>query len=150
MRHAALGRKEETAPQRSDEELVEMLFAVLTPIKRHFAETAGELELSPQQALALRDLDHPRSMRELADRLVCDASNVTGIVDRLEARGLVERQVRPEDRRVKQLLLTDVGRDVVERHHRLMFADVPLLSDMDDDDRRALGNLLQRMLSSRG
>ena len=50
-------------------------------------------------------------MNELAALLACDNSNVTGLVDRLEARGLVTRQPSPEDRRVKHIVLTDAGRD---------------------------------------
>ena len=40
-------------------------------------------------------------MHEIATRLACDNSNVTGIVDRLEARGLVTRRPGEQDRRVK-------------------------------------------------
>jgi DNA-binding MarR family transcriptional regulator len=46
----------------------------------------------------------------LAETLDCDRSNVTGIVGRLEARGLVERRMDPSDRRVKNLVLTETGR----------------------------------------
>ena len=48
-------------------------------------------------------------MSRLADTLSCDASNVTGLVDRLESRGLVRRQPSAEDRRVKVLQLTPAG-----------------------------------------
>ena len=41
--------------------------------------------------------------------LACDNSNVTGLVDRLEARGLVARQASPEDRRIKRIVLTVAG-----------------------------------------
>src|SRR5205823_12846166 len=63
------------------------------------------LGLSFPQAHALRLLDpeEPLPMSALAERLICDASNVTGIVDRLEARGLVERRSAEGDRRVKAL-----------------------------------------------
>jgi DNA-binding MarR family transcriptional regulator len=48
-------------------------------------------------------------MRQLAARLRCDASHVTGIVDGLERRGLVERWPAPDDRRVKHLMPTEEG-----------------------------------------
>ena len=51
-------------------------------------------------------------MRKLAQKLKCEPSNVTGIVDRLEARGLVERRPDPADRRVKVAAATDEGRRV--------------------------------------
>src|SRR6266498_4944390 len=74
-------------------------------VRTHFQRVIAELDLSPPQAYALRRLEpeRPLPMRDLADGLACDASNVTGIVDRLERRGLVERQVSPTDRRVKTL-----------------------------------------------
>ncbi len=49
-------------------------------------------------------------MSALADALWCDASNVTGIVDKLESRGLIERQGADHDRRIKQLAVTERGR----------------------------------------
>ena len=58
-------------------------------------------------------------MRALAQQLFCDPSNVTGIVDRLEARGLIERRSSETDRRVKIIRLTAEGQrvraEVVER-----------------------------------
>jgi DNA-binding MarR family transcriptional regulator len=48
-------------------------------------------------------------MNELAGLLGCDNSNVTGLVDRLQARGLVARQANPDDRRVKTVVLTTAG-----------------------------------------
>ena len=48
-------------------------------------------------------------MGELAKQLACDNSNVTWITDRLEERGLVERQSAPHDRRVRLLVLTAEG-----------------------------------------
>ena len=53
-------------------------------------------------------------MSGLAELLFCDASNVTGIADRLEARGLIERRSAGGDRRVKVLALTSAG-EVVPR-----------------------------------
>ena len=48
-------------------------------------------------------------MHEIATRLACDNSNVTGIVDRLEARGLVTRRPGEQDRRVKYVVPTPLG-----------------------------------------
>jgi DNA-binding MarR family transcriptional regulator len=93
--------------------------------------------------MALRELNDPLPMRELAQRLCCDASNVTGIVDRLEARELVERRVAPDDRRVKHLVLTEEGRAVRESHRDRLAVDLPLL-DLSPEDRRSLAQLLRR------
>ncbi len=70
-----------------------------------------ELGLTPGHMKTLFELDgdEGRSMGELATALVCDASNATWLVDRLEERGLVERRARPHDRRVKTVVLTPDG-----------------------------------------
>ena|SRR5215471_18768983 len=72
---------------------------------------ASEFELSPAQChlLHLLEPDRPIPMGQLAQGLACDASNVTGLVDRLELRGLVRRRPSAEDRRVKVLELTSAG-----------------------------------------
>src|SRR6266571_663211 len=82
----------------------------------------AELGLSFSQAHALRllDPDEPMPMSALAERLFCDASNVTGIADRLETRGLVRRQSAEGDRRVKALTITRAGMKLREQVMELM------------------------------
>src|SRR5258705_4745769 len=62
---------------------------------------AAELELSPAQChlLNLIEPDRPMPMGELASALCCDASNVTGLVDRLDSRRLLQRTPSFEDLR---------------------------------------------------
>ena len=83
-------------------ELLELLAALGTAQWADFASAAAHHGLTSTQAKVLAQLDGPLPMRGLAALLVCDASNVTGIVDRLEARGLVRREADTADRRVKQ------------------------------------------------
>ncbi|MEA2685065.1 MAG: hypothetical protein QOE93_260 [Actinomycetota bacterium] len=129
----------------SVEELVDAFMAVMGRLGHHFFQRSAEFDLSPQQAKAFRELSEPLSMGELAERLFCDASNVTGIVDRLEARGLVERQADPDDRRVRRLVLTDAGRDLWQAHHQRVFDGLPCIDHLTADDRRTLHDLLARM-----
>src|SRR5215510_9278635 len=72
---------------------------------------ASEFELSTAQChvLHLIEPDQPIPMGRLAEALACDASNVTGLVDRLESRGLIKRMPSGEDRRIKVLELTRAG-----------------------------------------
>ncbi len=79
--------------------------------QQRLARAADEAGLTLRQLHALFDLDpdNPRPMRDLAVEWYCDASNVTGIVDGLEAIGMVERLPSKVDRRVKLIRLTDVG-----------------------------------------
>ena len=72
---------------------------------------AAEFELSPAQCHVLHLLEpgHPVAMGQLAETLACDKSNVTGLVDRLESKGLIRRQPSAEDRRLRVLDLTPAG-----------------------------------------
>ncbi len=109
---------------------------------------AGEFELSPPQAMALLRLDAGEGipMRRLACALHCDNSNVTGIVDRLEDRGLVERRGATHDRRVKMVVVTERGADVRERlAERLSEAPEPLAA-LSPEDQRALRDIMRRAL----
>jgi MarR family transcriptional regulator, organic hydroperoxide resistance regulator len=116
--------------------------------RRRFVAVASEFELSPPQvrALAVLDPDRPVPMSELADALHCDNSNVTGIVDRLEDRGLVERRSASHDRRVKMLAVTERGAEVRERlAERLEQAPEPL-ARLSPDDQRVLRDIMRRTL----
>src|SRR6266545_1353342 len=79
--------------------------------RAHLPTLAADLELSPAQCHVLHVIEpgRPIPMGRLAETLACDASNVTGLVDRLEARGLVQRHPSDGDRRIKVLALTPAG-----------------------------------------
>jgi DNA-binding MarR family transcriptional regulator len=85
-------------------------------------------------------------MSELADALYCHASNVTGIVDRLESRGLVERRPGLGDRRVKTLALTDAGTAVRARVVGLMNEPPAEIAGLSAGDQRVLRDVLGRAL----
>lgn len=88
----------------------------------------------------------PLPMRRIAEKLKCEPSNVTGIVDRLETRGLVERRPDPADRRVKLAAPTEKGaRTARELRDSLTFAREPL-AELSHGDRAVLRDLLRRML----
>jgi len=86
---------------------------------------------------------------ELSRRLLVTAGNLTGIVDRLHAEGLVRRAVHPADRRAFRLTLTARGRRLVRRaqgrHHRALTA---LLAEVPDRELRTLRRLLDRLRAS--
>lgn len=75
-------------------------------------KSVSDLDLTTTQAAALRELTEPRTQTELANRLACEPSNVTFVIDKLEKRGLVRRAPHPTDRRVKVLHLTPNGASV--------------------------------------
>ena len=79
--------------------------------KHRTYKIAEKYDLTMMQSTALTMLtdDNPKAMRALSDYFMCDASTITGLVDRLEARELITRSNHPTDRRVKLLALTDEG-----------------------------------------
>lgn len=110
----------------------------------------GELGLGFAQAHALRmlDPDEPMPMSALADRLFCDASNVTGLVDRLEARGLVERRSSQNDRRVKALTLTAAGVALRDQVLAVMSEPPEAIAALPAADQRALRDILARAVEN--
>jgi DNA-binding MarR family transcriptional regulator len=96
------------------DDLWPLLIEFALNLRGWWATVCSTLDLTPTQGLALRTLnpDLPLAMNALAETLACDASNVTGVVDKLEARGLIARQADENDRRVKMLVVTKLGRDL--------------------------------------
>ena len=110
----------------------------------------AELGLGFAQAHALRmlDPDEPIAMSTLAERLFCDASNVTGLVDRLEARGLVERRSAENDRRVKALTLTPAGVALRDQVLAVMSEPPEAIAALAAADQRALRDILARAVAN--
>ena len=123
--------------------LISELFWDLRP---RMAAAAAEFGLTPPQMFALKLLDpgHPIPMRELAAQLHCDSSNVTGIVDRLTAQGLVERREDAHDRRLRMLAVTDQGAKVRARLRDVMLEVPPGIAGLRPEEQRALRDLMRR------
>lgn len=100
---------------KAPEHISEDLFQLLGRIKRVIDVLAEEQKLTHVQMVALHVIDThgALAMGQTAHVLHCDASNVTGLVDRLVVQGLVERQENEHDRRTKTLRLTAKGEQVV-------------------------------------
>ncbi|MCK2215218.1 MarR family transcriptional regulator [Actinomadura sp. ATCC 31491] len=97
----------------SDDELVETLIGVFMEIDGLFSMASRRLGLTPQQAQLLCFAHRLQpSFGELATLLHCDKTNITGLVDRLQRRGLLTRQPDPDDRRVTRVHLTPEGETV--------------------------------------
>jgi DNA-binding MarR family transcriptional regulator len=109
-----------------------------------FLALARELGLRPPAFGAVRLLDQPRTMSEIAAVLHCDNSNVTGIVDGLEEKGLATRQPSPADRRVKLIALTPEGRKLRVRLQRAVEKPPAWVERLSEQDRRVLRDVLQR------
>ncbi|MBH5334101.1 MarR family transcriptional regulator [Streptomyces pactum] len=127
-------------------DLLELLAAIGTAQWRDFTATAARHGLTATQAKVLAQLGGgPLPMRGLADRLVCDASNITGVVDRLEERGLVRREPSTTDRRVKHVVTTEEGRRTIRQVREEMAVSRNALDALDDEERATLHALLSRL-----
>lgn len=129
-------------------EITELVFQVTERLRHRLNANAAELDLPPAQAMALATLRAPAPMRDLAEMMACDASNVTGIVDGLERRGLVRRQPDPADRRVKHLVLTEEGerrRAALRSYGDELAAEI---FDLPGTDQQALRDLLTRVVGN--
>jgi DNA-binding MarR family transcriptional regulator len=123
--------------------LVQASFAVMAILSR----VAARHDLSTTQVRVLGILrDHQPRMAELAQHLGLDKSSISGLIDRAETRGLVQRDASPDDGRAVRVSLTAEGRDLartVEEQVRERVAGVAgVLSAVDQ---RRLGTLLTRL-----
>jgi MarR family transcriptional regulator, organic hydroperoxide resistance regulator len=130
------------------DEAWKLLRQLLAQQRRRFIAAASELDLHPAQAGALLQMEpeEPRPMHELAALLACDNSNVTGLIDRLEARGLVARQPYEQDRRVKHVVLTSRGEALRDRLLAQVGEPPSGLERLSAGEQRQLRDLLARVL----
>ena len=118
--------------------------------KQTMLKLADDYDLTMPQLYTLLFMDpkEPLKMSDVAQLLVCDPSNVTGIIDRLFARELAARVDKPGDRRVKMVQLTPAGikvrNQVIER---IMERQPPVFDRLTPDQRQDLTNLLQVLLA---
>jgi MarR family transcriptional regulator, organic hydroperoxide resistance regulator len=142
-------RAEESAPALNRD----ILDALTTLVKR--AGTIGQsisasFQIAPHDLLALFKLEGGLAMKELAQRMGCDASFVTAIADTLEKRGFVRREPSQRDRRIKNLVLTAEGTAAKERLMAQLAAKMPWCYALDDAERQCFLGLLRKMLDTPG
>jgi DNA-binding MarR family transcriptional regulator len=119
--------------------------------REHLPASGADFALSPIQCHVLHLIEpgHPLPMSRLAETLSCDASNVTGLVDRLESRGLVRRQPSLRDRRVKALQLTPTGLRLRTQLLRRMARRSLPLSRLSVDQQRTLVEILEALVDEK-
>ena len=130
------------------EEAWELLLRFFFSQRKDLPGLAAEFELSPAQCHVLHLIEpgRPIAMGELADTLACDKSNVTGLVDRLESRGLVRRRPSQEDRRLKVLDLTPAGARLRAVVLERLGKPPETLARLSPDEQRALVKILKHLL----
>ena len=123
------------------------LFDLMISGGDHRARVLAKYGLTPNESRALHTLDlhEGRTMRALAQAWACDASNATWIVDRLEARGFAERRAKPDDRRVKLVVLTATGARTLKRVREAMYEPTEELRSLPTETLEALRAALARL-----
>lgn len=133
----------------ASQELAQLLFKLLMRQKVRFVEESVELGVSPIQARALLCLepDRPLTMSEVAQELGCGASNITAVIDKLEARALVTRGLRAGDRRSRTVAVTRKGAALRRSLAERMSRPAPWMLALGEEDRRQLVEILRRALA---
>ncbi|MCQ4207942.1 MarR family winged helix-turn-helix transcriptional regulator [Streptomyces longispororuber] len=130
----------------AERELCGLVNGLAHQISDHVRRRAGTLGLTAAQATALREMTGAMTMRELAERMSCEPSNATFVIDKLEKQGLVERHAHPTDRRAKHLVLTAEGTTLREQLLDLLTQDSPLAA-LTPAQQHTLQSLLEKTVS---
>ncbi|MEV6828786.1 MarR family transcriptional regulator [Amycolatopsis sp. NPDC051102] len=130
------------------DDVVALLARIVDRFTESYETAAASQGLTTVQAKVLAALGQPLPMHRIAEQLKSERSNVTGIIDRLEARGLVERRPDERDRRIKNIVATPAGAVLARNFRRsLGFAAEPLAA-LAPEDRVRLRELLRRMVDA--
>ena len=130
-------------------ELAQTFYEILVRHRTAMRDVIVEDGLSPPLMATLHMLgESAMTMRELAESIGLEPSNLTGIVDRLELRGLVERQSSPDDRRIKRVSLTRSGTAMRKRLIERLQRPTPWMLTLSRTDQRQLLTILRKALQS--
>jgi MarR family transcriptional regulator, organic hydroperoxide resistance regulator len=130
----------------TERELCGLVNGLAHQIAGHVRERAVTLGLTAAQATALRELTGPMTMSELAERMSCEPSNATYVIDKLENQGLLKRRPHPSDRRAKHLVLTPEGAALRKRLLDLLRQKSPL-AGLTEQEQGVLHDLLHRAVT---
>jgi MarR family transcriptional regulator, organic hydroperoxide resistance regulator len=126
-------------------EISSLMFQIVGQMTRYFELAAAEYGLSEPQARLMLELNEPMKMSMLAAHLGCDASNVTGLVDRMSGHGLLVRRQSDDDRRVRWVELTGEGKLILEQLQARFASDRPSVLALPPQERAELLRLLRRV-----
>ena len=132
----------------ADQDLIDALvrtcFATMAVLNRVGAE--HDLSLTQIRLLGIL-ADRRAKMSELADILGLDKSTVSGLVDRAEKRGLVQRAANPADGRAVDVFLSPTGTELADRGAALVARSLsPMTSVLTGTEARRLTTLLEHIL----
>lgn len=136
-----------SASEAVSREILDVLTGVVKRAAAISHDIAADFGLTPPDLFALFKIDEPVPMKELAQRMACDASFITAIADKLEGNGLIRREPGQQDRRVKHLVLTPEGIAARERMMTELARRMPWCHGLDDAERGCFLALLRKMVA---
>ena len=126
-------------------ELVDAFFTFMPTVVRHMNEQLAPMDMTNTDLWALRTIDGPMPMKELAQRMAFDPSYVTLVADRLVVLDLIERQPHPTDRRVKKLVLTTKGKKLQKTIPEKVWNGPNVFEKLSAPEREQLRELLGKL-----
>lgn len=129
-------------------DLADALYTVMPMVVDHVNDRLEEFGMTNTDYWALRSVDGPMPMKDLAHCMEIDPSYVTLVADRLEELGLIEREPHPTDRRVKNLVLTAKGKRFKKSIPAKIWAGPNLFATLSDDERNTLTSLLTKLVET--
>ena len=115
-----------------------------------FLEETRELGITPVQYAALQGIANNPGIdqRTLASLIAYDTSTIGGVIDRLDARGLVKRSLSGSDRRVRLLSLTAEGKRLIGLIVPAMLsAQEKMLGPLTEGDKKAFMRIIRKLVS---
>ena len=127
-----------------------LLFRVIQGLQEFWHDVAADCGLPLVQLRVLIELGPmgPVPMHEIARLMACDASNVTGLVDRMESRGLLERRTDEHDRRIKLIAVTKAGHELRSRIVKRLATPPPGFETLTIAEQRAIASALGPLAES--
>lgn len=147
------GERAEVAESELGLKILISLRKMIRAVDLYSRKLAGEHNITGPQLICLKTVAArgPISVTEIGKAMNLSPSNVVGILDRLEERGLIERQRGTTDRRLLHVTATDAGRETAARIPWPL--SVPLdkaLRRMTAEEKRALASSFERLVSLMG
>ena len=122
-----------------------LIFRLMQTSKSTTSAVSRQFGLTGPQSFLLIQLDpaKPVTMVALADAKDCDPSNITGLVDKLEMKGYIQRQPDPQDRRVKMIAVTEAGSKVRARLQSQLSEPPRSVALLSPQDKKTLYRILK-------
>ncbi len=105
-------------------------------VNKEFKIQLGEYDITPVQCGVLNCLykEDGQGLKALSEKVSVNASTMTGVIDRMEAKGIIERRPDPNDRRAQGVFLTDKGYELEETAtNTILEANKLVLDDYSDE-----------------